>query len=346
MARRRTRGWRQVGLAALAVALTFLTACTNEAPQSALDPEGPIARKQDQLWDLTFGMAVVVFFIVEAAIVYAVIRFRHRSDDESPKQVHGHPRLEIALTILPAVMLAVVAVPTVTTIFDLARRPGPERLDVNVKGQLWWWELEYPKEKIVTANELHIPTNRPVYLSLSSDNVIHSWWIPKLAGKRDVMPGRVNHLTIEADRPGTYLGQCAEYCGLAHADMRMRVIAHTPDDFEAWVEAQQEEADQEPTGTLATAGRELFVNRPGATQQCGGCHTVAGLENASGRVGPNLTHLASRTTFAGGIFKRTPANMAAWLRNPPAEKPGSKMPNLELSEDEIEKLVAYLGTLR
>jgi cytochrome c oxidase subunit II len=333
---------RMAGAAALGL---LLSACARDAPQDALKPDGPIARKQDHLWDLTFGIATVIFFVVIGLILFALFRFRARSDDDAPKQVHGNPRLEVTLTILPALLLAVVAVPTVGTIFDLAKKPSGDPLEVTVHGKLWWWELEYPKQDLRTANEMHIPAGRPIYLSLQSDNVIHSWWIPKLAGKRDVVPGRTNHMTIQADHPGTYMGQCAEFCGLSHANMRMRVIAQTPEDFDAWVTAQKADARSDQTG-LAKAGRNLFLNRPDATQQCAGCHTVEGLEGATGRVGPNLTHVSSRTTFAGGIFKRTPANLARWLRNPPGQKPGSKMPNLNLTEEEIQRLVAYLESLK
>ncbi len=246
-----------------------------------------------------------------------------------------------------------VAVPTISTIFDLAEEPKGDVLSVNVTGHLWWWEYEYPDLGIRTANELHIPVDRPIRLTLRSKSptvadqptgVIHSFWVPKLAGKQDVVPGRTNKMTIEADTPGTYRGQCAEFCGISHAYMRLRVVAESADDFDAWTKGQRLAAVP-PTGSEALAGLDVFNGKTGK-QACGSCHTVNGLAGAEGQMGPDLTHLQSRTTFAGAIFDMTNENLVKWLENPPKRKAGSKMPNLGLSGDEINKLVAYLETLR
>lgn len=334
---------RRLGLHLAVPLLLLLASCAPNAPQDTLRPAGPIARTIMDLFWPVFWIAVAIFILVEGGILFAVIRFRERRGTPMPKQVHGNVRLEIAWTVVPALLLTGVAIATVSTIIALAREPKGA-LEVTVTAHQWWWEYQYPEQGVVTANELHIPTGRPVLLTLESKDVIHAFWAPKLGGKQDVIPGRVNKLTIEADAPGTYLGQCVEFCGLSHANMRLRVVAQTPEDFARWVEEQKQPAAPAPSGPPAT-GEDLFVN--GA---CAGCHTVAGT-TAQGRVGPNLTHLASRQTFAGAIFDLNRQNLMDWLRDPPAMKPmqpeqGIGMPNLNLTEDEIEALVAYLETLR
>jgi cytochrome c oxidase subunit 2 len=318
-------------------------ACAHNAPLDTLRPAGPIAHEINNLWRVVFYMATAVFVLVEGLIVVAVIRFRQRKGDrEAPKQVHGNTRMEIAWTILPALILAVLAVPTVLTIFALAREPK-DALHVSVRAQQWWWRYEYPGAGVVTANELHIPTGRKVYLALNSRDIIHSWWSPRLAGKQDVVPGRTNHLTIEATDPGTYAGTCVEYCGLSHANMRLKVIAQTPADFDRWL-AQQRAPLTKPATPLAQTGERVFL-----AKACVGCHTIRGTA-AQGDVGPDLTHFASRTGFAGDIFPRTDANLHAWLVDAPAEKPGSKMPagvaTLGLTQTDITALIAFLQGLK
>jgi cytochrome c oxidase subunit 2 len=334
--------------AALAGLVAFAllgAACARNAPLDSLRPAGPIAREIDSLWKIVFTAAVAVFVVVEGLIVVAIIRFRQRKgDDVPPKQTHGNTRAEITWTIAPALLLAVLAVPTVLTIFALARE-RPNSLHVDVTGQQWWWRYDYPDAKVTTANELHIPTGRPIRLALHSKDIIHSFWVPRLGGKQDVVPGRTNHVTIQADRPGEYAGTCAEYCGLSHANMRLKVFAHTPADFEKWLDEQGMDAER-PTRGLALKGEGIFQ-----AQQCVTCHTLrfAG-SKAKGEVGPDLTHFAGRTTFAGSIFERTDANLREWLRDAPARKPGSKMPagvaTLGLSEDDITALITYLQSLR
>jgi cytochrome c oxidase subunit 2 len=255
-------------------------------------------------------------------------------------QIHGNTRLELAWTLAPALVLLVIAVPTIKTIFDLDRTPK-DSIRVTVIGHQFWWEYHYDDYGIVTANELYMPTGKPVAVTLRGDksDVIHSFWVPPLAGKQDIIPGRVNHLHLQADDPGTYLGQCTEYCGLSHANMRNRAVAVPPSEFDAWVANQKLAAKEPATGTPAHDGFLLFT-----AKGCGGCHTIQGL--STGSVGPNLTHLQTRGTFAGSLFDNTPGNLRRWLKNPPEEKPGSKMPNLGLTDDEITKLVAYLETLQ
>jgi cytochrome c oxidase subunit II len=346
------RGRGKARLVALAAGVLFvLSACArDDFPQNTLAPQGPQAHKIDQLFQPVFWIAVAVFFLVEGALVYFVIRYRHRPGRGVPAQVHGNTRLEVTWTIIPAVLLAGIAVPTIATVFELARKPA-NALEITVTGHQWWWEVEYPSSHVVTANEVHIPTGQPVYITLRSGisgsqngtgpalgPVIHSFWIPRLAGKQDVVPGRDNHLTIEAPNPGTYLGQCTEYCGLSHANMRMRVVAQAPQDFQAWLQQQLQPAAAQPPPDVL-----VIMQRLG----CGGCHTIGGVENFVGTIGPNLTHFAARDAFAGDTFARNDENLAKWLRDAPGQKPGADMPSFEgkLSDADVSALVAYLDSL-
>ncbi len=351
-----------------------LTACG--APQSALEPHGPFAKVPDDLFRLVFWIAVVVFILVQTLIVVAIVRSHRAAKDPSlPVQVHGNTRLEIFWTVIPALILAGIAVPTVRSVFQLDKKPD-NAITIDVVGHRWWWEISYPENGgFKTANEFAIPTNRPVRLRMTSEEaggpanaVIHSFWVPKLAGKQDVVPGRITTLNIQADDPGRYLGQCAEYCGLSHANMRVRVDAMPPDQFDQWVANMQQGAAKPEPGSKAAEGEKLVV---GGT--CAACHTVRGAEvavadgstaKALGNVGPDLTHLMTRREFAGatfdlyrqgpdGTFTDEPdvENLKKWLRDPVAMKPmrpayGVGMPNLGLSEDEIDKIVAYLITLK
>ena len=313
------------------------SACSSDAgPQDFLSPEGEVARKADRLWDLTFLLAVIVFVIVQALLVFTVIRFRAKPGREAA-QLHGNTKVEVILTAIPALILAGLAVPTVQTIFDLSDKPKGA-LEVTVVAKQFWWEYEYTDEDVITANEMHVPTDQPVYLTLEGADVIHSFWIPKLTGKQDVIPGRTNNMWFEADEPGEYYGQCTEFCGLSHANMRLRVIAHEPSEFDAWLADQREPAES-PTESEAAAGEELFMEG-----SCINCHAVGGTD-AQARTGPDLTHFASRGTFAGAMFETNDENLASWLRDPPAMKPGAKMPDYGLTDEEIRQLVAYLNTL-
>lgn len=335
--------WRSARLARGAVLVLgglVLAGCARNAPQDTLEPAGPWARKIDDLFQWPFWIAVAIFVIVEGLILFALFRFRARGrgDDRPPRQIHGNPKLEVSLAVLPTLILAGIAVPTVGLIQDLAERPTGDHLVVEVIGHQWWWEYRYPNG-VVTATELHIPTGQDVELRLTSADVIHSFWIPKLNGKRDVIPGRFEFLKVRADRPGVYSGQCVEFCGASHANMRLRAVAHEPAEFAAWLESQSRAAPEPTPGSLAARGKEVFTAQP-----CFGCHTVKGV--SQGRIGPDLTHVASRSTLAGGILRNDAENLAAWLRDPPGEKPGSIMPNLKLSEDDIRALVAYLEMLK
>ena len=357
---------RLVAVLAGAGALLLLAGCAGDAPQDTLKPEGPVARQQNNLFKPIFYLAVVpIFVLVQGLVIATVIRHRHRPGRPDPVQVHGNTKLEIGWTAAPALILLFAAVPTINTIFDIAREPT-DPLEVDVYGHMWWWEYIYPEQdgiakEFSTANELHIPVDRPVRLSMRTvepglppgpdgelaQGVIHSFWVPKLAGKQDIVPGRVNKLTIEADQPGKkYLGQCAEYCNLSHANMRLAVKTHTQEDFEEWVAAQQSPA-LEPGAGMAAQGFAIFTGKGG----CLACHSVTGIEGAVSRVGPNLTHLKSRDRFAGYIFDTTPELLRKWVDNPSAMKPmrpdkGTGMPDQNLSPAELDQVVAYLETLK
>jgi cytochrome c oxidase subunit 2 len=337
----------RLATALFGVAAFVLSACArDDFPQNTLAPQGPEAKRIVHLFQPVFWIAVAVFVVVEGLLLYAAVRFRHRPGRGVPEQVHGNKRLEVAWTIAPAVLLAAISVPTIATIFTLADRP-PNALQITVTGHQWWWEAQYPAQPglaqaVVTANEIHIPTERPVYVTLESVDVIHSFWIPRLAGKQDLEPGRTNHMTVIApanplgQTQVEYYGQCAEFCGISHANMRLRVIAMDPASFDQWLAQQAQPAQPPPPDTLA------IMKRGG----CGGCHTINGVEGFEGAdVGPDLTHFASRGTFAGATEDRTDENLRAWLRNPQAVKPGNDMVIPPLSEDDITALIAYLDSL-
>ena len=328
MRRFTTRGKRWVGPAVvLGLSSLLLAACSAEDNgQNSLKPEGPQADKIDRLFIPVFWVSVVIGVLVLGAVVVFALRFRYRSGkNENPKQIHGSTPLEIGWTIVPALILAVVAVPTIITIFDLNKEPTGDVVNVTAVGKQWWWEFKYPEQDVVTANELVIPAGRPVRVNLTACdeslpdkcNVIHSFWVPELNGKRDVVPGRKTFTTIEADKPGTYLGQCAEYCGLSHANMRFRVIAKEPGEFDRWIGEQQ----QGPSVPFQV-GTGAQTQPAGPTQelmstkfQCTNCHSVGDSKVSS--YGPNLTHLASRTTFASGYFELTRDKLVEWVHNAP-----------------------------
>jgi cytochrome c oxidase subunit 2 len=377
----------------------LLAGCADDAPQDTFDAAGPNAQKIDTLQRPVFAIAGVVLVLVAIAVIYVVIRYRDRGQP-IPEQTHGKPALEIGLTILPALILIGVAIPTVGTLMALAKTDDTECV-VNVTGQQWWWEVDYPVQEgcggidqaIITSGQMVIPAETKVLVRGTSRDVIHSWWVPRLNGKRDMVPGRVHTLRMEADEPGIYAGQCAEFCGLSHANMRMEVVALSAEDFETWKANQTSEYTPPEEGTLAAAGEELFV------AQCASCHQVDGLVDDEGNpviaipetrvyagAAPNLSHLMSRNTFAGAtwdlltedcrddVWEASPEEFGArylagvsreclnqvdlreWLRNPPAKKPmyadpekldetgglTRGMPDLGLSEDQIDQLIAYL----
>jgi cytochrome c oxidase subunit 2 len=318
-----------------------LAACAGDYPQNAMSPKSDFARSIDSLFWTIIYWSIGVFLVVEVLLVYALIRFRRRPGQPPPAQVHGNARLEIAWTLAPALVLASIAIPTVRTIYETQGSVTPDALQVRVVGHQWWWEFQYPQLGVVTASDLHLPVGRKVDFSLETVDLIHSFWVPNLGGKRDVIPLHVNRISLTASEPGVYWGQCAEFCGVSHANMAFRTIVEEPEKFEAWVQAMKTPpAAPAPADPLVAKGAQLF-----ATSACVACHKIAGT-SAQGVTGPNLTRFGSRLTIAAGMMDNTPENLARWLRNSPDVKPGSLMPNLNLNDETVSALVAYLESLK
>jgi cytochrome c oxidase subunit 2 len=339
---RRRPPWLRIS--ALLIALLPLLAalgCTlQQYPQSTLHPQSEYAGWIQELLESLVFWVVVIFVVVEAALIVAVVRFRSRPGLPEPRPVHGHTPLEIAWTIAPALILAAVAVPTVATIFKTQSRPPEGALQVQVIGHQWWWEFRYPQLDVVTANELHVPEGRPVDLTLETADVIHSFWVPAMGGKRDVVPARKNRLWFTAAVADTFLGQCAELCGVSHANMRMKMMVLPPERFDAWVAAQRAGPVEPDTAAAEAArGKQVYMQAG-----CIACHTIRGV--SAGVLGPDLTHVGSRTTIAAGMWENTPEHMARWIEDPPARKPGTTMLKLNLPPDQIADLVAYLQSLK
>lgn len=320
----------------VALALVLGACAADYFPQNAMEPRSDFAHTINDLFWLIIYWSIVVFVLVEVLLVYAVFRFRRRPGQELPAQIHGNTRLEIAWTLAPALILATIAVPTIRTIFETQAPPDPQALQVRAIGHQWWFEFQYPGLKITTANDLWIPAGRKVDVALESADVIHSFWPPKLGGKRDMIPGHVNRISFTPQAPGLYWGECAEFCGAAHANMGFRVIVAEPERFDQWVKEMQAPPAQDATNP----GFQAFL-----TSGCIACHTIAGTP-AQGKLGPDLTYFGRRHTIAAGTMPNTPENLAKWLKNPPGVKPNAQMPNLMLTDDKIEALVAYLGSLK
>ena len=339
MAFLRTTRWRLPILAAGLAGLLALAGCGGPFPQSTLDPVSDFATKIDRLFMSIFWWAVGVFVVVEGLLIYVLFRFRDRGGEGRPEQVHGSIPLEIGWTLVPAVILVLIAVPTIQTIWEVDNPPtDADALQVEVVGHQWWWEFNYPELGVTTANEIHVPVDRTVQLTLRSADVIHSFWIPRVGGKRDVNPGTTTGLWFTVDSAGRYPGQCAEFCGTAHALMGLSLVAEDSADFRAWVENQKAPADTPTTG-LEQAGKEAFVE-----SACISCHTIRGTM-AQGIIGPDLTHLASRERIAAEVLPNDSAAMARWLHDPQAVKPANKMQIPDLDDQTVRELIAYLQSL-
>jgi cytochrome c oxidase subunit II len=318
MQRLRRGALTAVGCATAVVVLASCGATGKDNDQNALHPAGPAAQKILNLFTPFFWVAVVIGVAVVGMTFFVAIRFRERPGEErAPVQTHGNVVLEVSWTIIPFLILAVMAVPTVATIFNLAKIPkGPDVIHVTVSARQWFWQYQYTDRTtgFYTANELHIPINKPVLLTLTSNNVIHSFWVPELAGKKDVVPGHPNSLTIQASRTGTFTGQCAEYCGISHANMRLRVIAQTQAGYDAWV-AQQKTP-------LSAAKVTQFTKQISAKWGCLSCHSVTNLtKTVTATIGPNLTHVGDREAFAGDIYPMQLNDLAKWVYDAPGRKP-------------------------
>lgn len=286
-----------------------------------------------------------IFIFVAGFLVYTLIRYRWRPGDDAsePPQIYGGAPIELAWTVIPVLIVAVLALVTARTIGEIQNAEMPEdALTIRLIGHQWWWEVQYPEYGFITANEIHVPVSsredrRPTHIILESADVIHSFWVPQLAGKTDLVPNRVNHTWIEPLRTGLYLGNCAEYCGTQHANMLLRVYVHEEEDFQKWVAGQQRPAVDAPQ---VAAGRQRFMET-----SCINCHTIAGTP-AEGTFGPDLTHLASRDTIGAGVVPLTPQTLHDWIANPQAIKPGAHMPDMKLTPEEVNAITDYLLTLK
>ena len=367
------------------LALLLVSACTPSHPQSTFDAAGPVAADQRFLFLFIFWVAVAVFVVVEGALIYTVIRYRRRRGQGMPEQVHGNRPMEIGWTIAPAIVLVIIAVPTIMVLLDTQTTPEEcengdteKCINVEVIGHQWWWEFRYPDNgDLITANELHMPAGKTVNFLLDSSDVLHSFWVPKLGGKTDVFPAGGNQMWLKATEAGTFQGQCAELCGISHANMRFMVMVHPTQEiscvagenqpplvavstsalqngcpintFEEWVDEQLAASTPEETPG-AKRGEALFLSKG-----CVACHTIRGNPVAAGKIGPDLTHFGSRSTLGAGMLTNTPQNLEQWLTDPDEIKPGNIMTRdapvyngelepLDLAD--IVELSAYLRSLQ
>jgi cytochrome c oxidase subunit 2 len=323
----------------LVLTATLAGGCAFDGPMSTLQAGSDLNRSILSVYAIITWAAAVIAVVVFVVLGLTLLRFREGAAGPGlPAQIRGHTGLELAWTIAPAFVLLIIAIPTIQVVFRTQSAATPAgALEVTVRGWQWWWEFRYPSLDVVTANELHLPLGRPVVFNLEGLDVIHSFWVPRLGGKRDVVPGRPNRLSYTPDRAGEYWGQCAEFCGASHANMGLRVIVEEPGAFERWVAAQKA-APPEPAGAAAE-GKAIF-----ARSACVGCHTIRGV--SAGALGPDLTHFGSRALFGAGLWPTTGDHVVTWLKDPPALKPGSKMPNLHLTDAEARALAAYLTSLK
>ena len=448
LARLRRPGIRKAGAAALTVGLVALfAACGQNHPDSIFHQRTDVNRDVDFLFRILIWAGSIVFVLVEAILIYALIKYRKRPGQAEPEHVHGNTALEITWTVIPLLILVIIGIPTVTTIFKTQAEARSDALQVEVIGHQWWWEFRYPKYNIVTANELYLPLGRTVNFTLRSADVIHSFWVPALSGKRDVMPvmahavtDHTNYLWYTPDRPpaAVFNGVCVEYCGASHANMRFKAFTVSPADFESWAKHQAEpaigsqppapvtpapttthgatppttKAAATPAAPATTPNATVATQQPPPTQvlqagfiafpreqipadavpqtpypagltfddnllakgdpangaklmvgagTCLGCHMINGVPSMVGVIGPNLTHVATRSTIAAGLYPNDPAHLARWIKNAEAMKPGSIMPVLgagqydprmkmmspvKLSDQQIADIVAYLQALK
>ena len=354
--RRRPR--RSVAAFTACLLVVVFAAC-GDHPGNTIDPvTGDFGGHIQDLYRAVFWWTIAIWALVWTLLAYVLMRFKERPGSPEPKQTRGNLALEVGWTLGPAVIVVAISIPTIQAVFKTQARPTSAALEVEVIGHQWWWEYRYPGEGVVTANELHLPVGRQIHLVLSSADVTHSFWVPRIGGKRDVNPlvrqpegqdSPRNYLTFTIDEPGVYSGQCAEFCGESHALMRLRVFAESREDFVLWVSQMQEPA-QPDSGSLADRGREVFMR-----SVCIACHAIAGT-NAAGVLGPDLTRVGARTQIGAGMLDTSAENLALWIADPGAVKPGAKMPGTNhpgggmpatgLSQPDIEAIAAYLWSLK
>lgn len=317
----------------------------NASVPSIFKPESTPADWVFHLSAFVLSITGLIFLVVGSLLLYAVVKFRQRPGDDGrePPQVYGSNQIELSWTVIPILIVLVLFLATARVLHSVEDAPEPPgAIDVTVIGHQFWWEYRYPALGVVTANELHVPVSdpahpTPTFMKLLSADTDHSFWVPQLAGKTDLIPNHPNKMWIDPHRTGTFIGQCAQYCGTQHAKMLLVVYVDSPEDFAAWVSAQKQPANIDEK---AAAGRLVFESTA-----CINCHAVTGTI-ADGRFGPDLTHLMSRTTIASGAAENNHANLRLWIENPDAIKPGSLMPAMKLSDADLDALVAYMESLR
>jgi cytochrome c oxidase subunit 2 len=425
LTRLRRPGTRNAGMAALTVALAvFMAACGQNHPDSIFHQRTDFNRDVDFLFKILIYAGTGVFIFVEAILILTLVKYRKRPGQPEPEHVHGNTTLEIAWTVIPLLILIVIAIPTVRTIFKTQAKAREDALQVEVIGHQWWWEFRYPQYNVVTANELYLPIGRTVNFTLHTKDVIHSFWVPALAGKRDLVSNHTNYLWYTPDSVGSeaFNGACVEYCGTSHANMRFKTFTVSTADFESWAKNQAANAVGSIGATAATLGAAAAPTSPADTSKkqaaaptaevtqagftffphdkmpphtipqtplpagltfddallssgdaragaslvagkaaCAGCHTITGNPIMAGVIGPNLTHIATRSTIAAGLYPNDPQHMARWIKNAAVMKPGVLMLTLgageydpvrkmksavNLSDKEIADIVAYLQTLK
>jgi cytochrome c oxidase subunit II len=401
------RARRFLWTALIPVLALGLAACSHD-PNSTFGAHSEVGQAQESLTHLLLVLGAIVFVVVEGVLVYVLIKYRARPGGPEPKQTHGNTTLEVTWTLIPAVILAIIAVPTVRTIFETQAKAIPSALQVEVIGHQWWWEFRYPEYGVTTANELYLPVGRTVNLQLTTKDVLHSFWVPQLVGKRDLVhadPKMANHLWFTPESSFVWNGFCAEYCGTSHSNMRFRVFTVPPAQFEAYIAHQKTgpaytapapadtskqgaaQAAAAPQPTLVSASAETNTGTwshdslpvwtipatpvpAGLTVQaqegnpargaqlyktgaCIGCHTIQGV--SPGIIGPNLTHVGSRTTIAGGMYPNDAKHLALWIKDAPAMKPGSLMPPMgkglphsmgAFDDQQIADIAAYILSLK
>jgi len=372
---------RRLSWLAPLVALVVIAACARDFPQTTLAPKGDLARIEDGVFFETVKWATLVFVLVEGALLYAVFRFRGKPGDPEPDQIHGNTVVEVIWTVIPALILAMIAVPTVKAIFKENETPKGDALTIEVVGHQWWWEFRYPEFNLTTANELHVPVGHTISLKMGAYDVVHSFWLPQFAGKRDVFPNRETRLWFTAEEAGEYSGQCAEFCGIQHGRMAFRVVAQPPAEFDQWV-GHMKLITMQPTATSAVPRDSVHTSSAGAAVQqpaaapapqnadsakastgsedplvaqgqklflmkgCVGCHSLVAYNAPKGLLGPNLANVGARSYIAAGTLKNTDENLTHWIRFPQDVKHGVLMPNLGVTQDEAKALVAFLRTHR
>jgi cytochrome c oxidase subunit 2 len=304
---------------------------------SILGGKGNESHRIAGVWWLMFGLATAVYVIVAGFILVALLRGR-RTEHGKPTRLKDDTLIWIGGLAVPTVILAILAVVTVTTTENL-RTQERGALVIDVVGKRWWWDVSYPGAQVVTANEIHVPVGRPIDLTLRSDNVVHSFWVPQLAGKLDMVPGQTNHLRIRAREAGTYRGECAEFCGIQHALMQFVVIADEPVEFDRWL-ARQAAQSSSPTSEQTARGQLVFLR-----ESCAGCHTIRGT-GARGKVGPDLSNFGSRSTIGAATVPNTRGYLSGWIADAQAVKPGNLMPPIPLEPADLDALVAYLESLK